>query len=274
MAAANTVPIDESNSRKPSAHSAACAAPSTSATRCGGAEQSSRRWVVWSRPPESTGAPRRTRETTTSVVSSTIRPTNGTTAKTAAVPKPSVDGIAVSIAASRNPIGMLPPSPRKTRAGRARLKRRNAETGARETEREGRERSLALRGREHTDARGGHAADCAGGAVEVVHQVERVDEPDDPAVVSARLIRALVEERPAQAGLPERVGGRRARRTRASAGRDATRSSSVPTAQSPSAASKRHEVVGAAAAEQQRHRREGRHHAEPTEVRRGRPCFL
>ena len=107
------------------AHSPSWSVARIAATARGVPVIASRRWVRWSRPPVSSGTPRRRREMTTSVVSRMTSPTIIAPQGSAAAPRFAPSAAAIAAPAAMKPIGMLPPSPRKIRAGRARLERRN-----------------------------------------------------------------------------------------------------------------------------------------------------
>ena len=104
-----------------SALSSACALPRTTATRRAVRVRPRVRCVRWSRPPLSTGTPRRVRETMTRQVSSTGIPTSRIPTSNASDDGSALCAALATSAATMKPSGMLPPSPRKIRAGEARL---------------------------------------------------------------------------------------------------------------------------------------------------------
>ena len=121
----------------------------------------SRRWVRWSRPPVRTPTPRRSRETTTSVVSRISSPTSGTTANTRRCRSRSSAGTAMTRGgeqeADRHAAAVAEEDPR--RAGE--VEAQEAEAGARRARAPARrQRCSPLRDGEDADARRGHAADA------------------------------------------------------------------------------------------------------------------
>ncbi len=79
------------------------------------------RCVRWSRPPVSTGTPRRVREKMTRHVSKTGIPTRRKPTSNASDDGSALCAAPATSAATMKPSGMLPPSPRKIFAGEARL---------------------------------------------------------------------------------------------------------------------------------------------------------
>ena len=141
----------------------------------------SRRWVRWSRPPVSSGTPRRRRETTTSVVSRITSPTSS--AAHSSAPSAEVGG-AGRRDRHRRRRGSRSACCRRRR-GRSATGARGCSAGTRRTHRRARTAKPAscdvvVHEGERADADADGGGDRARGAVEVVHEVERVDEAEHP----------------------------------------------------------------------------------------------
>ena len=110
--------------------------------------------------------------------------------------------------AMRKPIGMLPPSPRKIRAGRDEVEDEEHTARRREGQHQLGERPDLLDRREKADAEGCDRAGHGGRAVEVVHQVEGVDDADHPEHGHRDVDSRAGAELPVNAGCIERDRGK------------------------------------------------------------------
>ena len=175
------------NAMTASAEITACAPPSATATARAVWNRCRVRWVRWSRPAVRIESPRRRRETITSAVSSAGMPTNSRPiASDCHAGAASLTPIIVT-AATAKPTGMLPPSPRKIRAGEAsRLCGRKPTAAPQSAARGHGQPRVALDDAEQRQAAGDDRGHRAGRAVHVVEQVEGVDHGDDPETLAAR----------------------------------------------------------------------------------------
>ena len=134
----------------------------------------------WSRPPVTSVTPRRQRERLTSATSRIGTPTSIAPRSSPALPAGALCATSITSAATRNPTSMLPPSPRKIFAGRARFQGRNAAEAPASAN-----ASPASPGCPLMIASTSRAGDAdrrhrRASSVHVVHQIERVDQADRP----------------------------------------------------------------------------------------------
>ena len=192
------------------------------------------RWLRWSRPPVTSVTPRRVREKLTSVTSRIGRPASSAPTSSPAFPASAWRALAIASAATRNPTGMLPPSPRKIFAGPARFHGRKPAQAPESANASPAIIGVPLISGEHADPGRRDGRDRAACAVEVVHQVERVDETDDPERSSAARSIGAAGARCSSQGRSgrQRHGGASLGETR-HFGATVTRSSSVPSSHSP-----------------------------------------
>ena len=159
--------------------------------------------MTWSRWPLPTSAPRRLREMITRVMSRIGRPTSMIAGRKAGPIIWSRRQTAITSAATRKPSSMLPPSPRKIRAGRVRFEQRKP-THAPESATAS---AASTSGPSWAASRATPAAqtraDRSRCPVDVVHQVERVDDPDHPEHGHEEVGDLAREQRPAEPGVPE-----------------------------------------------------------------------
>ena len=177
--------------------------------------------------------PARRREIETSVVSSTGTPVSSTATSTCSQPELAGHAGAPSgEAATTNPIGRLPPSPRKMRAGEARLYGRKPRHAPARPKTRMRKRDVALEQGKSPDRHRRDRGERRRRAVHVVDQVEGVDEPDNPDD-REREVRRIAREGRSSPGLCSTARSRRGIRRSAAArqrGRRGRRECRAPTA--------------------------------------------